>query len=717
MSKLVMIALAVAGVLSMSPSGSAQVKAVDITSIKGRVEHALAYDPVRERVVLFGGETRRGAAGPGNADTWEWDGSTWRHRTPAHSPPARKGHAMVYDTVRRRVVLFGGLGLSDTWEWDGVDWRQRLPAHSPPPRFGVAMAYDESRRRVVLFGGWNKSGYLGDTWEWDGRDWLQRKPKHSPPVRFSHGMAYDAARREVVLFGGSGTWALGDTWVWNGSDWTKRSPTVSPGEGKRGMAFDRLRKRIVLLHPSGTWEWDGSNWKSIGATRKPRAVDQTELVYDIARREVVMFGGATRGYILGPKMLDPDETWGWDGTNWTLRHRGHGYETSMRSAAYDTTRNVLVSFSSYFLGYTGPCKVKYDPSTREWNGSAWRSTNKGPSRREGQAMAYDAGRAVTVLFGGFVPTNCSRTLLADTWEWNGKDWRSRKTTVQPSGRFGHVLSYDAKRRRTVLFGGGRDTWEWDGTIWRELKPSVAPAARTGHAMAYDLVGARTVLNGGDGGLADTWTWSGVTWKQIASAKTPPAGKRAMGWDPTRKKVVLYVADQLWALDGNNWKRIASGLPQSEGGNLAYDTVRKALIVTDAKRTRLIGNVAPPSVQAIGIGCAGSAGVPVLTSGVPRLGELRHALAIDGAHARALTLLAVSDTQKTVPLGGGCNLYLGGSILAFATRSSNHGHAEVKLSIPFNLSLRGLTFFAQAAVIDPKTNRLSMSHALRLVIGD
>jgi hypothetical protein len=100
------------------------------TSIPARFNHAMAYDAARQRVVLFGG-------GGTLSDTWEWDGVTWTHRTPAASPPARGGHAMAWDAARQRVVLFGGYAndfLSDTWEWDGVTWTQRTPATSPAAR-------------------------------------------------------------------------------------------------------------------------------------------------------------------------------------------------------------------------------------------------------------------------------------------------------------------------------------------------------------------------------------------------------------------------------------------------------------------------------------------------------------------------------------------------------------------------------------------------------
>ena len=46
--------------------------------------------------------------------------------------PMGSGHQMVYDAARGRVVLFGGSlsgpALADTWEWDGVSWRSRAQA-------------------------------------------------------------------------------------------------------------------------------------------------------------------------------------------------------------------------------------------------------------------------------------------------------------------------------------------------------------------------------------------------------------------------------------------------------------------------------------------------------------------------------------------------------------------------------------------------------------
>src|SRR5262245_52880152 len=62
--------------------------------------------------------------------------------------------ALAYDKARREVVLFGGLDNDtpgQTWTFDGNDWTQKFPAHSPPSRRGHKIVYDEGRGIVVLF--------------------------------------------------------------------------------------------------------------------------------------------------------------------------------------------------------------------------------------------------------------------------------------------------------------------------------------------------------------------------------------------------------------------------------------------------------------------------------------------------------------------------------------------------------------------------------------
>ncbi len=82
----------------------------------------MAFDPVNRTVLLFGGLD---GALRGLSDTWSWDGSAWT-QLDVSGPTPRGHHAMAGDPVRKRVVLFGGSvqsNLGDTWEWDGEQWQ------------------------------------------------------------------------------------------------------------------------------------------------------------------------------------------------------------------------------------------------------------------------------------------------------------------------------------------------------------------------------------------------------------------------------------------------------------------------------------------------------------------------------------------------------------------------------------------------------------------
>lgn len=197
---------------------------------------SMAYDAARARTVLFGG-----AAGTGNSwplgDTWEYDGAQWLQATPLTSPPPRKGATLCYDTARARLVMSGGLGLlanpgnlnlnielGDCWTYDGSTW---TIANAPPvPRCYHAMAYDRVRGRTVLFGGsggWLQGGHGGgsspilreETWTFDGASWTEVTPRPGPGGRYAHAVAFDSRRGRLLQFGGYNyTTLFGDTWEW-----------------------------------------------------------------------------------------------------------------------------------------------------------------------------------------------------------------------------------------------------------------------------------------------------------------------------------------------------------------------------------------------------------------------------------------------------------------------------------------------------------------------
>jgi N-acetylneuraminic acid mutarotase len=211
-----------------------------------RADHALVYDEARGKVILFGGYGVR--SDQLAADTWAYDPSTnsWMDLNPAGVvPSARAGCAMVYDSRRGKVFLFGGCELepstylnylppsypssdallNDTWTYCPATnaWTKLDPrGESPPARAGHTLAYDKAGDKVYLFGGNGGSTYLDDIWVYDpsANRWGQLKSEGTrPPARTGHALVYDSARGRLILFGGFGTdwvgtYPLRDLWVY-----------------------------------------------------------------------------------------------------------------------------------------------------------------------------------------------------------------------------------------------------------------------------------------------------------------------------------------------------------------------------------------------------------------------------------------------------------------------------------------------------------------------
>ncbi|MCC6678095.1 MAG: EF-hand domain-containing protein [Phycisphaerales bacterium] len=491
--------------------------------------NAMVYDSARGVTVLFDG-----------MDTWEREGSTWTKRE-VTCPPFRSGHAMVYDSARRVTVLFGGTGgrggpvpRSDTWEWDGAAWTLRATAG--PARMYHAMAYDPKRGVTVAFGG--ASGWptaMGGTSEWDGTTWKERFVAEPPP-RWDHAMTYDPARGVIVLFGGThiGTipGSMNDTWEWDGTAWTERLVSGPSGMSEPPvLAYDIAREVAVLEKNNDTRELGAGGWVQRMAS-DPTGLRSYRLVYDAARRSTVLFGelqygvqqmlewdgekwlplsadgmpnglfkgwtyDAARDVVVVIATRDagggPDDTWEWDGTEWT--RRAAGATNLSGQLVYDAARGVCVRLAAYSLG-----SGVYQAQTVEWDGATWTLRPVSTPLRLDHAIAYDSARHVTVVFGGRNPE--TGEVANDTWEWDGTSWTRRAADGPPTGGSRRMV-YDAARGVTLLLisgvAGGSQTWEWDGWNWTQrMFPGLSDGSGT---LAYDAARNTTVLFRGDAG---TW---------------------------------------------------------------------------------------------------------------------------------------------------------------------------------------------------------------------
>lgn len=499
--------------------GASWTRRFPFISPRRRIRGAMVYHAASSRVLLFGG-FQPGGTGVLLNDTWEWDGDEWRQQSPATRPSPRAHHAMAYDVVRARTVLFGGTTTPDTWEWDGTNWVERIaPIPVPDARADLALTYDASRQATLLYGGRSTGGQSTErqTWEWNGVRWSRLAPASDPTLRRQHALSYDLARGRAVLVGG----ARFDTWEWDGASWAQVVPThpLSPDHRNQALAYDSQRRTAVLFETSGgnraTFEWTGSSWAMRPSQASPPGAFFHALAYDSTRSRVVCFS---------PVNESTSETWEWDGVSWERRASGSSPgPRSEYALAYDSGRSRLVLFGGKLLGTSNLLS-----ETWEWDGTAWLQLfpPASPPPRAGHSLAFDAARGRVVLFGGTL----GQTPASDTWEWDGVVWTPQFPASSPPARYGATMAFDSTRGRVVLFGGIdgagiflNDTWEWDGAAWAPSPLTASPTGRYFPSMAYDEARRQVLLFGGldgTGSLAETWQLGGPP---TLTSITPSAG--------------------------------------------------------------------------------------------------------------------------------------------------------------------------------------------------
>lgn len=460
----------------------------------GRSRQAMAADPVRSSLVMFGGVTGFGSSTTMLGDTWERTATGWHSLQPATSPPARADAAMAFDPSTGKLLLFGGWTISsslqlfrDTWSWDGTQWTQ-VASTGPVYETGVSMVGDLNRRRVVLL------TPRGETWEWNGSQWSQAASGQSPPPHVT--LAYDEKRGQTVAFGNQGGASATSTWRWTGTTWLAFPDGDAPGQGQSSfMAEDEVHGNVVLLEATSkqTATFDGLQWTCQPVT--PSGAGGAAMAGD--RNGVVLLGGF-------------GATFEWDGTSWAkVPVAGVPGTLFGISMAYDDVRKETVLLESHA-----------DPSstaTWEWDGSRWQprapaaaSPTAAPFPSGLYRLAFDRQRQRTVAYAG-------DGQAPDTWEWDGSSWTHIVPLTSPPLRTGFSMAYSPDLRRVIVHGGrspaatypnGRydDTWSWDGSRWSPVPTTGhAPALEGALAAAHSATG-HVVLFGGQSTTDASATW-------------------------------------------------------------------------------------------------------------------------------------------------------------------------------------------------------------------
>jgi len=224
-------------------------------------DHSLIYDPNGNRLILYGGED-----GPtwNNLYALDLEKNKWRNLT-SPDTPAREDHIALYDSRGKRMVIWGGQNDheldSDLWSFDlnpkskSFEHWQKLKRKKkyPTARTDHAAVYDSLKNRMVIYGGWDpdERTYLADTWiyRFESESWKRLKTKSSFPPRRRHAVGvYDNSRNWFIVMGGFGEKGyLNDVWAFDLTNdvWLNITPGPQP-RLDHGAIYDPRRKSLIL---------------------------------------------------------------------------------------------------------------------------------------------------------------------------------------------------------------------------------------------------------------------------------------------------------------------------------------------------------------------------------------------------------------------------------------------------------------------------------------
>ncbi len=527
------------------------------TSPSPRILAGAAYDSARDRIVLFGGNVflADGKTLSSVYDTWEFDGTSWKQV--ATTGPTVVNPIMVYDPSRGQMLMLGMDANQNTlmysYDASSATWNQIVPPTLPDCVNQAGLAFQSTDNTVILFGGTCTSSLAtGATWQWDGANWAQMTTVNDPDRLSGQAMTFDALRQQVMMYGGTlafslpraatltlkdGTWnelhdatspssrslfvfatdpttntiwmvggqdetgVISEFWQYQNGKWNQTGLNLTKGPSACSTptaAYDTDRKRlIVVCADSSTFEWDASSstWTTASPTTTPPLRNFSSMAYDPVQKKTVLFGGFDTINFL-------DQTWLWDGTNWSQQK------------------------------------------------------NNTPTGRQLAAMWFDPLMKKTVVYGGIGRASSLDRLerYSDMWSFDGSGWTQMKSvTATPGQRYGAQVTVDPTSGTVLLFGGMRldingqtstqvyanDMWKWDGNAqsWTQIQPQTVPTGRENGGMTYDPTQNQFVLFGGYNGLflSDLWTYDPAknNWTQyvetIGSGNVPtPPRRRATG---------------------------------------------------------------------------------------------------------------------------------------------------------------------------------------------
>ncbi len=618
--------------------------------------HSAVYDSLRDRMIVYGGHPESYYVNGPDLHSFSFQDSLWAPMpTQGPTPPRRRGHTLVYDPLGDRLLLYGGYRrdviFDDLWELplSGVpQWIELHPGGSGPgPLAEHAAVVDRAHGRMLIVGGSDGSTRSNQVWqlslvgplEWTlvptvgtfsarhshtatidpahdrlvlfgGHTGAPRRdaftltlsgaptwttvaiPSPPLPPRKDHAAAYDPVHDRIVVWGGKGSQPLADAWSLRIDGSPAWAAVAVSGESPASRydaacVLDTRRSRLVVhggvqgmvqgpaysIVRSDLWALDlhdPSSWKRLLQRRVPAGRISRQTVFDSVGNQAIVVNGG------GPElwMLPLDTLPLWRATPNAGDHPYPGLHYS--SVEIHPATGRLYQIGGYYLD-----QITYRTTNNVWtcdrsDSARWQMLQPtgGPPLSRGEAVSIlDSVRNRILLFGGwhYRPEVGMSDYLNDLWQLSIGDspaW----TQLFPGGETPPQIILaaavlDTRRNRMLLFGGeyhippygvgySSDTWALslgDSMTWQKLVvPGPAPAGRYLHSAIYDPIGDRLIVYGGsqylDPPYSDVWALGlsdSLRWHPLEFDGTPlPLRFHSSLYDPRRDRMVTVGEDGL-----------------------------------------------------------------------------------------------------------------------------------------------------------------------------
>ena len=509
----------------------------------------------------------------------------------ARTIPARRGHQILFDASRNRVLIVGGEHNGAIWAdaWAiGLDAPTRAERATEPGYWlgpGIAAVIDPQSDRLWVYGG--KREGVGDrgptrvfdqggplttsvaaTGPWSVLDnpFLLNGARR-PSTRHGHVAVLDEERRRIVVVGGRSydeiygwldvsypkhdvwAWSLDAPQRWDSLGVSGRAPVETVGEG---AAYDPALDAVWYVARGGVWKLDleSSHWDSIAATGARDDVDAS-IAFDPASRKIYRYAPT-----FGLQVLNVDHP-----SAWSDVPAGSETGTAYGPIAWDSRARRLLRFSGVSAGPRWG-------RTRVEGPALWGLSVDQPD--EGWQILYD-GRIPPLDFAGGV-------------------YDARRDRILAIDRLHPLVGLYELR-------GGQ-------TQWSSLPVDpVPPELRESFgSMVLDETGDRLVLDALESSTSEAITYSYDLraqdgWQPVTSNAWNYGSE--LSWDSARQRVIRFG----WSQVSSGWQSRVQALEGTPGverwrpipvaGSLQPGVRLAPLVASDERgRVFVIGGVLP-----------------------------------------------------------------------------------------------------------------------------